>query len=80
MATLTLKQVPDDLYQRLKERAAAHRRSLNNEAITCLEQALGPQRFDRQSWLEEVRALRRQAPKAFLTDEMLRKAEDEGRP
>jgi plasmid stability protein len=80
MATLTLKQVPDELYQRLRERAAAHRRSFNNEAITCLEQALGPREFHRQSWLEEVRALRRQTPKLFLTDEMLRKAEDEGRP
>lgn len=80
MATLTLKQVPNELYRRLKERAAAHRRSLNNEAILCLEQALEPRRFDRQSWLEEVRALRRQTPKVFLTDEMLRKAKEEGRP
>lgn len=36
MATLTLKNVPDDLYQRLKAQAAANRRSLNQEAIECL--------------------------------------------
>ena len=41
MAALTLKQVPGRLYQRLKEQAAAHRRSLSNEAILCLEKALG---------------------------------------
>jgi len=39
MATLTLKNVPDDLYQRLKAQAVAHRRSLNQEAIECLASA-----------------------------------------
>ena len=80
MANLTLKQVPDALYQRLKERAAAHRRSINNEAIVCLEQLLEPQRVDPRSRLEDIRALRREAPKVFLTDEALRQARDEGRP
>ncbi len=41
MATLTLKNVPDDLYRRLKEQAAAHRRSLNQEAIECLTTSVG---------------------------------------
>ena len=36
MATLTLKNVPDDLYRRLKAQAAANRRSLNQEAIAQL--------------------------------------------
>jgi len=80
MATLTIKQLPDELYQRLKERAAAHGRSINSEAIVCLKQLLEPTRLDTRSWLEEVRALRRQAPGVFLTDAMLRKAKDEGRP
>ena len=40
MATLTLKNVPDDLYQRLKAQAAAHRRSLNQEAIAQLQAAI----------------------------------------
>ncbi len=80
MANLTLKQVPDTLYQRLKERAAAHRRSINNEAIVCLEQLLEPQRVDPAARLEEIRALRRQAPKVFLTDEALRRAKAAGRP
>ncbi len=80
MATLTLKQVPDELHRRLKERAAAHRRSINNEAIMCLEQSLQPRRFDPQVWLEEARALRRQAPTAELTDALLRSARNQGRP
>ena len=31
MATLTLRNVPDELYQRLKRDAARHRRSLNQD-------------------------------------------------
>jgi plasmid stability protein len=80
MATLTLKQVPDDLYQKLKERAATHRRSLNNEAIHCLEQMVQDRRLNSQEWLEEARALRRQTPDLFLTEEALRAAKDSGRP
>ena len=39
MATLTLRNVPDELVARLKARAKRHRRSLNNETIAALELA-----------------------------------------
>jgi antitoxin FitA len=41
--TLTIKNVPDDLADRLRERAADHRRSLQRELLLILEQtaALG---------------------------------------
>jgi plasmid stability protein len=35
--TLTLKNLPDALHDRLSAAAKRHRRSLNNEAIVCLE-------------------------------------------
>ncbi len=40
--TLTLKNIPDLVYQRLKASAEENRRSLNSEAIVCLEMALLP--------------------------------------
>ena len=40
MATLTLKNVPDDLHRRLKSRAERNHRSLNREAIRCLEESV----------------------------------------
>ena len=40
MPTLTIKNVPDALYRRLKKRAAEHRCSLNSEIIACLERAI----------------------------------------
>lgn len=39
---LTLKNIPDALYQSLKLSAERNRRSLNMEAITVLEQSLAP--------------------------------------
>lgn len=56
--TLTLKNIPDDLYQRLKASAAGHRRSLNNEAIVCLEAVLIPGRMPVADRLARARALR----------------------
>jgi len=40
--TLTLKNIPDDVYVRLKTVSKAHRRSLNSEAIVCFETYLTP--------------------------------------
>jgi len=80
MPTLTLKKVPEGLYRRLKERAATHRRSLNGEAIVCLEEVLEHKPFEPQSWLREVQTLRRRTAPLFVTDEDLRKAREHGRP
>lgn len=40
MATLTLRDVPREIHERLKKRAATNRRSLNAEAVLLLEQAI----------------------------------------
>ena len=40
MATLTVHNVPARLHERLKARAAAHRRSVDDEALTVLDEAL----------------------------------------
>jgi plasmid stability protein len=39
--TLTIKQVPDELAERLRERAARNRRSLQRELLLILEEAHG---------------------------------------
>ena len=45
MTTITLKNIPDDLYERLKSQAQAHRRSVNSELIHCLETVLRPKKI-----------------------------------
>lgn len=56
--TLTLKNIPDAVYERLKASAASHRRSLNSEAIVCLELVLVPQQVPPGERLARARALR----------------------
>ena len=56
--TLTLKNIPDAVYDQLKAAAAAHRRSLNSEAIVCLETVLIPGNIAPRERLARARALR----------------------
>jgi plasmid stability protein len=60
--TLTLKNIPDDVYQRLKVSAETHRRSLNSEAIVCLESVLLPGRMTPAERLARARELRSGMP------------------
>lgn len=62
-ATMTLKNIPDDVYDRLKLSAEANRRSMNSEAIVCLETVLLPGRLTTADRLARARALRGGLPK-----------------
>ena len=77
MATLTLKNIPDDLHRRLRERAARNRRSLDDEALACLEAALTE---DRDTLLARIRDRRTRLDQVYLTEKDLQAAIDEGRP
>jgi plasmid stability protein len=80
MATLTIKNIPEKLRQRLKQSAAQHRRSINGEAISCLEKALVGDRVDPEDFLARARALRARMPRVFVTERDLRVAKNQGRP
>jgi plasmid stability protein len=56
--TLTLKNIPDAVYARLKASAELHRRSMNSEAIVCLEAVLVPTRVAPAERLARARELR----------------------
>jgi len=60
--TLTLKSIPDEVYARLKASAEANRRSLNSEAIVCLEAVLVPGKISPAERLASARALRSSLP------------------
>ena len=61
--TLTLKNIPDVVYDRLKLSAEAHRRSMNSEAIVCLETVLLPAKVTPAERLARARELRAALPK-----------------
>lgn len=79
-ATITLKNIPDDIYASLREAAEAHHRSLNGEAIACLQRVLLPARIDPAQHLSQARALRSGLPQgAFNADEIAASIK-QGRP
>ena len=60
--TLTLKNIPDAVYERLKQSPRPDRRSMNSEAIVCLEAVLMTNRPTPAERLEQIRALRSGLP------------------
>ncbi|WP_322801583.1 FitA-like ribbon-helix-helix domain-containing protein [Thermoflexus sp.] len=80
MPTLTIKNMPEDLYRRLKRRAEMHRRSLNSEIIFCLEQAVGAYRVDPEIFLVRARQLREKTRMHPLDEATLNAAKRTGRP
>jgi len=56
--TITLKGIPDAVYEQLKLSAEANRRSLNSEAIACLETLLLPRRTTALEHAAKARELR----------------------
>lgn len=80
MATITIKNVPDELYEKLKETAAANRRSINSEVIHLIEQAVTARQLDPEAFIARARLLRERTVSYQLTDELLREARTAGRP
>jgi plasmid stability protein len=73
----TLKNIPDEIYEKIKLRAQRHRRSVNSEIISILGEAVTPRRLSVEEFLaraDEIRARTR----GFVTDDFLRKAKREG--
>lgn len=78
--SLTLKNVPDEVYERLKASAASNRRSLNSEAIVCLESVLIPARATAGERLARAQALRAALPKATFRAKDIDAYKRKGRP
>jgi plasmid stability protein len=58
MATITVKNIPDDLYLALKQAAEATHRSVNGEIIARIEQTLRRERPDAAAILARARRSR----------------------
>lgn len=78
MARIALNAVPDELVERLSRLAAEHGADVQDEALRCLERGLS-EREQVEAELREIRALREQTPNAWVTEETIRAARDEGR-
>ncbi|MBV9240543.1 MAG: hypothetical protein JO314_00915 [Acidobacteria bacterium] len=77
MKTLTIKNVPDEVYRSLAESAKINRRSLNNEALIRLESGLDELQ-DEDDLVADIERFRESLPKTlWVTDEDLRESRKE---
>ncbi len=58
MPNITVKNIPDDLYEELKRSAKINRRSINQEIIMCIESSLQHKVENPKQVLEKARKLR----------------------
>ena len=80
MPALTIKNIPDEIYQQLKRNAELHRRSLNSEVIVCLESALLPKKMTPDEHIKKAELHRSSIGPGIVTPEDIDRAIDEGRP
>lgn len=71
MASLLIKNIPENLRKKLKEQAELNHRSMNKQVVSILEQAL--ERKGIGIFPAPVKA------KVFITEKWLNKAKKEGR-
>lgn len=79
MVSITLKDIPPTVHRALKARAKQHGRSLNREALACLENAVAPSKVDVPAMLANIRRHRESLP-GRLTDRLILEAKSDGRP
>lgn len=80
MANFTVKNIPPDLYKKLKKAADMNRRSINSEIIVCIEKSVQSQAIDSENILIKARKLRMHTADHPLTDEELSRVKNVGRP
>ena len=80
MATITVKDIPHELYRRLKTAAASNRRSINREIISRIEQSLRVRRVTANEILARVRLRQAGYEERALSIGEIDAARREGRP
>jgi plasmid stability protein len=79
MATLTIKNIPEDVYERLKRRAKFRRRSINQEVIAVIEQALETPPIDVDATLKRTQKIRELTAQYRTRDDELEQWKNQGR-
>lgn len=80
MPSITLKNIPEPLYEKIKEAARINHRSLNGEILYRVGQTLDTHNLDVEKYLLATRKLREKTAAYPITDELLNEAKNQGRP
>lgn len=80
MPALTIKNIPDSLYEQLKSAAELHRRSINSEVLVCLEKVLVAKKTGSNDRLQRIEQLRASIKPNIITADDIDQAIENGRP
>ncbi len=70
MPSITLKNVPDDVYERLKRQADEEMRSINAQAIHLIDIATRPRKINADVFYQRVKDLRVEIGGSFEAEEI----------
>lgn len=80
MPSLTVKNIPDAVYRRLRDDAARNQRSLNSEILVRLERSTAPSVVDPDEFIAAIAAFQQGLPGKPLSRAATDKAKKAGRP
>ena len=80
MPAITVKNIPDALYENLKLSARVHHRSINSEIIACLEKELLLEKVSTGKRIENARLLRSKLKIEVADVDEIESLIDKGRP
>jgi len=80
MATITVKNIPDQTYNILKKLASEHHRSINSEIIYLIDRATRSTRIDPEEHMLIARKLREKTRNHVISDAQISNLRNEGRP
>lgn len=80
MPAITLKNIPNELYDQIKKSASLNYRSINGEILYRLHHSLGHKPIDPDLLIQRISKLQERLTIPKLTNETLELAKTEGRP
>ncbi len=80
MPAITLKNIPNDLYDQIKKSASMNYRSINGEILYRLHHSLGHKPIDPELLIQKIDSLQKKIIIPKLTDKTLELAKTIGRP
>ena len=79
MPAITLKNIPEDLYTKIKKSAESNFRSINSEILFRLKSSISQQKPEVKNLLSQIHAINRKINIPILNDTFISSAKNEGR-
>jgi hypothetical protein len=79
MPAITLKNIPEDLYAKIKKSAELNFRSINSEILFRLKASISQQKPEVNNLLSQIHDINRKIKIPILNDKLISLAKNEGR-